>query len=104
MNPLSRIISGMLLIASCALAAGAALAQAYPSRPIRLMLPFPPGGPTDIVGRILNKVVAAPDMKERFAQTGVEPLGGTPEQFRDFIRSESVRFGKLIREAGIKAE
>jgi tripartite-type tricarboxylate transporter receptor subunit TctC len=43
-------------------------------------------------------------MKEKLAANGVEPTGGTPEQFRDCIRSESARFGKVIAEAGIKGE
>ena len=67
----------------------------------------PAATPRDIINRLnaeLNKVVASPDMKEKMAQNGVDPLGGTPEQFRDYIRSESVRFGKVIKEAGIKAE
>ena len=37
----------------CALAAGAAVAQPYPTKPVRLILPFPPGGPTDLLGRTI---------------------------------------------------
>ncbi len=44
----SRLFSACLLL--CA-AANAALAQNYPSKPIRFIIPFPPGGPTDLMGR-----------------------------------------------------
>ena len=67
----------------------------------------PAATPRDIINRLnaeLNKVITLPDMKKQMAANGVEPLGGTPEQLRDFIRSESVRFGKVIRDAGIKGE
>jgi tripartite-type tricarboxylate transporter receptor subunit TctC len=58
----------------CALAAlpGAALAQAWPAKPIRLMVPFPPGGSTDIVARIV-----AQRLSERLGQSIViENRGG----------------------------
>ena len=47
----------ILLVASlCAAAAcSAALAQSYPSKPIRLILPFPPGSPSDMVGRTIGQ-------------------------------------------------
>src|SRR5262245_18813216 len=47
-------------------AAGSAAAQHFPSKPMRLVLPFPPGGPTDILGRTL-----AQKMGEGLGQTMV---------------------------------
>jgi tripartite-type tricarboxylate transporter receptor subunit TctC len=39
----------------CALAAGAVSAQQYPAKPVRLVIPFPPGGSTDLVGRLIGQ-------------------------------------------------
>ncbi len=47
-----------LLIAVLALGAQAAFGQGYPSKPIHLIVPFPPGGPTDIVGRLVGQKLA----------------------------------------------
>ena len=67
----------------------------------------PTGTPRDIINRLnteLAKAVQAPDMKPRFAQAGVEPLTSTPEEFGRFIQSEAARFGKVIKDAGIRGE
>jgi tripartite-type tricarboxylate transporter receptor subunit TctC len=42
-----------LFFLACALVPSAAVAQAYPVKPVRLILPFPPGGPTDLLGRLI---------------------------------------------------
>ena len=67
----------------------------------------PAGTPRDIIGRLngeIIKVLNSVDVKERFAKQGVEVRTSTPEQFSTFLRSEVDRWGKVIREAGIKAD
>jgi len=67
----------------------------------------PAGTPRPIVNRLnaeLVRVMRAPDLQERFAATGTEPRTCTPEEFGDFIRQEMAKWGKVVREAGLKAE
>jgi len=49
----------------------------------------------------LNKALADTTVLKRFLDFGMEPMPGTPEQFRAFARSEARRWGPIIREAGI---
>ena len=67
----------------------------------------PSATPPAIVNRLnseINKALAAPDLKDKLLTVGVQPLGNTPDQFASFIRSEAVRFSKVIKDAGIKPE
>ena len=48
-----RAAAGVLFLAVACCAAAGAQAQSHPAKPIRLILPFPPGGGTDVVGRLL---------------------------------------------------
>lgn len=54
----SSIAAGMVCLASASMIASTASAQAYPSKPIRFIVPFPAGGPTDICGRVAAKGIS----------------------------------------------
>lgn len=67
----------------------------------------PAGTPTDIIAKLsaeTAKVMASPELKERFAALGMEPLSSTPEQFASHIRSETTKWAKVVRDSGAKAE
>jgi len=67
----------------------------------------PAGTPREIVNRLnseIHKALASADLKQRLANSGVEPLVSTPEHFAEFIKSEIVRYAKVIKDAGIKIE
>jgi tripartite-type tricarboxylate transporter receptor subunit TctC len=51
-----------------------------------------------------NQAMLQPDMRERMNNEGVVVIGSTPEQFADHLRKESVKWGKVIRDAKIKLE
>jgi tripartite-type tricarboxylate transporter receptor subunit TctC len=55
MNILSRVLS---VLAACIVTAPSVAQQDYPNRPIRMIVPYPPGGPTDIMGRLTSEVLS----------------------------------------------
>jgi tripartite-type tricarboxylate transporter receptor subunit TctC len=52
----------------------------------------------------INEILLSPDVVERLAALGIEPLGGTPADFSRFINFETARWTGLIRELNLKAE
>ena len=67
----------------------------------------PAGVPTEITRRLnaeINKALALPAFKERLFTLGMEPMPGTPAQFVDFYRDEAVKWGKLVKTSGAKAD
>lgn len=67
----------------------------------------PAATPRAIVQRLnaeIIKTLAAPDVNERFLLQGYDIVGSSPEQFGDWIRSESAKWGGIIRTQNITAE
>ena len=65
-------------------------------------LQAPAATPPAIVNRLnaeLRKVLDAPDLRQRFADQGTQPAGGTPEQFTAFMREDYQRWGSVIKKA-----
>jgi tripartite-type tricarboxylate transporter receptor subunit TctC len=63
--------------------------------------------PRSIVNRLnaeVNRIVQLPDVRERMHLLGVSPLSGTPDDLANYLKFEVARWGKLIKQAGIKLE
>lgn len=71
-----RIARRSLLIAGAATAALPAAAQAWPNKPVRIIVPFGPGGPADIYGRILAQELGDA-LKQQFVVENKAGAGGT---------------------------
>jgi tripartite-type tricarboxylate transporter receptor subunit TctC len=68
---------------------------------------LPAGTPPDIVQKLnaaVNQSLQAADLKERLAALAFEPVGGTPQQFAAYLKSEIAKWGKVVREGNIKSE
>ena len=67
----------------------------------------PAGLPREIVTRLsseIAKAVRRPEIRDKMIAQGADPAGGTPEEFGAYIRSETEKWGKVIKTAGLKAE
>ncbi len=68
---------------------------------------MPAGTPKAITDKFhsdLVKVMQDADVKQKFADMGVEAIYSTPERFVAFMKSETAKYAKLIKDAGIKVE
>jgi tripartite-type tricarboxylate transporter receptor subunit TctC len=67
----------------------------------------PAGTPRPIVDRLhaeTVKILALPDVRERFVSQGAEPVGNSPDEFGAYIKAEIAKWGKVIRESGAKVD
>ncbi len=67
----------------------------------------PAGTPKDIVAKLNAasvKALATPDMRERLAAQGADPIGNTPDQFAAFIKSEIEKWAKIVKASGARID
>ena len=68
----------------------------------------PAGTPAEPIRRLhaaINQSLPVPEVRERFATGATDVLlSASPQEFADYIRAESARWGKVVRDAGIKLE
>ena len=67
----------------------------------------PSGVPKDIVAKLnaeINNALMSPALKERFAGLGLEPVGGTPEQFDALVKKEAVKWADVVKRAGVRVD
>ena len=66
----------------------------------------PPNTSQPIISRLnreFTKLVTMPDIRERMLGVGVEPAPSTPAEFSAFLKKETERFSKVLKDAGVKA-
>ena len=67
----------------------------------------PSGTPNDIVTKLqheVTRIVQLPEIREKLAGLGAEPVGNTSAELAAMIRSESARYAALVQKAGIKPD
>ena len=67
----------------------------------------PAGTPKPIIDRLNAEVVKtlnSPETKQKLREDGSTPLGGTPQQFADFLKAEHAKWGAVVRDANIKLD
>jgi len=67
----------------------------------------PAATPPAIIAKLnaeINRVIKRPDVREKFFAAGVDANGGSPEQFSVTVKSEVAKWGKVIKDAGIRAD
>ena len=67
----------------------------------------PKGTPKAVIDKLnseVNKAIKDPDFAKRIAQDGLEPAGGTPEEFYALLKREVVEWGDVVKAANVKAD
>jgi tripartite-type tricarboxylate transporter receptor subunit TctC len=71
------------------------------------MLVAPANTPKEVVTRLsseVGKIVRSPEIREKFASMGVLPVGNSPDEAAEFLRTEMAKWSKIIKEANVKLD
>lgn len=63
-----------------------------------------PRNAVDALTREVGAIMKRPDIRERFLQLGIDPMGNTPEDFTQFLGGEVAKWGKVIKQANVRIE
>jgi tripartite-type tricarboxylate transporter receptor subunit TctC len=67
----------------------------------------PAGTPKEIVTTLnteINRIIKQPEMKDKLSALGIEPVGTTPEQYAQYIKSEKTKWTKVVKESGARID
>ena len=67
----------------------------------------PAATPKDVIAKLnveITRLSQLPDAKEKLLGLGLDSGGGTPDEFSAFLRSEIVKWTKVVEDAGIRAD
>jgi tripartite-type tricarboxylate transporter receptor subunit TctC len=91
-------IGGILCIAVGLCGVPGVYAQSYPVKPVRVIVPFPPGGPNDLLGRVVGQ-----KLSEQMGQPVIiENRSGAAGNIGS--QAELAKFARLVRDAHIQSE
>ncbi len=68
---------------------------------------LPAGTPKAIVVKMnseIRRILDSPDVRKRLIDQGADPASGTPEEFAAYVKSEMMRWGKVVRDTGARAD
>src|SRR5260221_14119392 len=67
----------------------------------------PAGTPKEIVARVngeIVKILRLPDVRERMSSLGAEVVASTPEEFAGFLKADTAKWAKVVKESGAKID
>lgn len=113
-NPAAAVMAAALaLVAGLPAFPASGETAAYPSRPIKLVVPFPPGGPLDVIGRLIaqrlteawGQSVVVDNRPGASGNIGADIVAkSAPEQFAAFIAQELAKYARIVKASGAKVD